>query len=143
MLELVQKGMGISGAKMLATNVVTEEDVLGQKRKLITVGSRAKNKIAGVYGRGELPVLQTVHPLVTLYMRGAHEKGHEGILSTLHRSRKSVWIIHGRPLAESIRMSCTEYRLKEKKCIEQRMGPLLDHPIPIFQSMAMDLFGTK
>jgi hypothetical protein len=90
LLELAQKGMGISAAKMLATNVVTEEDVLGQRRKLITVGSRAKNQIAGVYGRGELPVLQRVHPLAMLYMRDAHEKGHEGILSTLQRSRKSV-----------------------------------------------------
>jgi hypothetical protein len=46
LLELAQKEMGISWAKMLATNVATEEDVLGQRRKLITVGSRAKNQIA-------------------------------------------------------------------------------------------------
>jgi hypothetical protein len=58
--------MGISGAKMLATNIVTEEDVLGQKRKLITIGSRAMNQIAGVYMRGELPVLQLAHPLASL-----------------------------------------------------------------------------
>jgi hypothetical protein len=41
-------------------------------------------------------------------------------------------------------MSCTECRLKEKKCMEQRMGPLPDHrvgPNPIFQSVAVDLFG--
>jgi hypothetical protein len=56
LLGLAQRGMGISGAMMLATNVVIEEDVLGQKRKLITMGSMAKNQIAGVYGRGELPV---------------------------------------------------------------------------------------
>jgi hypothetical protein len=108
------------------------------------VGSRAKNQIAGVYGRGELSVLQRVHPLTALYMRNVHEKGHKGVVSTLHRSRKSVWIIHGRPLAESIRMSCTECRLKEKKCMEQRMGPLPDHrvgPSPVFQSVTVDLFG--
>ncbi len=57
LLELAQKGMGISGAKMLAMDVLTEEDVLGQKRKLITVGSRAANQIAGMYGTDELPVL--------------------------------------------------------------------------------------
>jgi hypothetical protein len=77
--------MGISGAKMLATNVVTEEDVLGQRRKLIMIGSRAKNQIAGICGRAELPVLQRVHPLAVLYMRAIHWKGHEGILSTHHR----------------------------------------------------------
>jgi hypothetical protein len=56
LLEVAQKGMGISGAKMLATNIVTEEDMLGQRRKLITIGSRAVNQITGVYRRGELPV---------------------------------------------------------------------------------------
>jgi hypothetical protein len=73
LLELAQKGMGISGAKMLATNVVTEEDVLGQRRKLITVGSRGKNHIAEVYRRTELPVLQRGHPLAALYIWAAHE----------------------------------------------------------------------
>jgi hypothetical protein len=40
-------------------------------------------------------------------------------------------------------MSCTECQLKEKKCMEQRMGQLPDHrvgPGPIFQSVAVDLF---
>jgi hypothetical protein len=39
---------------------------------------------------------------------------------------------------------CTECRLKEKKCMEQRMGPLPDHrgnPGTIFPSVAVDLFG--
>jgi hypothetical protein len=86
LLELAQKGMGISGAKMLATNIVTEEDMLGQKRKLIMIGSRALNQIAGVYGRGELPVLQWAHSLAVLYLKDADEKGHEGKVTTLHRS---------------------------------------------------------
>jgi aromatic ring hydroxylase len=47
-LELAQKGMGISGAKMLTTNIVTEENMLGQRRKLITVGSRTRNQISGI-----------------------------------------------------------------------------------------------
>ncbi len=136
--------MGISGAKMLATNVVIEEDMLRQRRKLITVGSRTKNQIAGIYKKGELPMLQRTHPLATLYMQDAHEKCHEGLLTMLHRSRKSAWIIHGHHLVEAIKTSCTEFRLKEKRCMEQRMGPLPNHrvgPSPIFQSIAMDLFG--
>ncbi len=43
LLELAQIGMGISGEKMLATDVLSEEDILGQKRKLIMVGSWAVN----------------------------------------------------------------------------------------------------
>ncbi len=90
LLKLAQKGMGISRAKMLATNVVTKEDMLWQRRKLITVGSRTRNQIAGIHKKGELSVLQRAHPLAALYMRDAHEKGHEGILTTPHRSRNCV-----------------------------------------------------
>jgi hypothetical protein len=99
LLELAQKGMGISGAKMSATDVLTEEDVLGQRRKLITVSSRAVNQTPGVYGASELPVLQAAHPLAKLYMKEAHEKGHVGTVSTLHRSRRNVWIVNGQSLA--------------------------------------------
>jgi hypothetical protein len=37
-----------------------------------------------------------------------------------------------------------ECRLKAKKCMEQRMGPLPDHRVEVgamFQSVAVDLFG--
>jgi hypothetical protein len=77
-------------------------------------------------------------------MKKALEKGHGGAVSTLPRSRKETWIIRGRALAESVRAGCKECLLKEKKCIEQRMGPLPDHrvgPCPIFQYVAVDLFG--
>jgi hypothetical protein len=55
-----------------------------------------------------------------------------------------VWVTNGRALAESVRFHCTECRLKEKRCMEQRMGPLPDHRVElgaIFQSVAVDLFG--
>jgi hypothetical protein len=77
-------------------------------------------------------------------VQAAHEEGHEGTVSTLHRSRQKVWVTNGRALAESVRFHCTEYRLKEKRCMEQRMGPLPDHRVElgaIFQSVAIDLFG--
>ncbi len=35
-------------------------------------------------------------------------------------------------------------QVKRKKCLDQRIGPLLDHrvgPCPMFQSVAADLFG--
>ncbi len=106
MLELAQKGMGISRLKMLATIIVTKEDVLGQRRKLITIGSRAMNQIAGVYRRGELPVLQGAHPLAALYMHDAHKKGHKGIVTMLHRPRKNVWIIYGRDYQNLLHQMC-------------------------------------
>jgi hypothetical protein len=106
-LDLAQKGMRIVGAKMLATCVLTEEDV-GRRCKLITVGSRAANQVTQVYGAKALPLLQSDDPLAKLYVQRAHEKGHEGSVSTLHRSRKKVWIIGGRVLAESVRLKRTE-----------------------------------
>jgi hypothetical protein len=42
LLERAQKGMKISGAEMLAMDVVTEEDINGVKRKLIMIGSRER-----------------------------------------------------------------------------------------------------
>jgi hypothetical protein len=55
-----------------------------------------------------------------------------------------VWIINRRALADSIKARCAECRLKEKKCMEQKMGPLPDHRAQVgamFQSVAIDLFG--
>jgi hypothetical protein len=80
------------------------------------------------------------HKLSKLY--GQEE--HEGTVSTLHRSRRKVWVTNGHALAESVRIHCTECRLKEKRCMEQRMCPLPDHRVElgaIFQSEAVDLFG--
>jgi hypothetical protein len=52
-------------------------------------------------------------------MKRAHENGHEGAISTLHRSRKEVWIISGHALAETVSSGCTECWLKERRCMEQ------------------------
>ncbi len=92
LLERAQKGMKISGARMLAMDVAIEEDVNGCRRKLIVVGSRGRNQIEDMYGQTELPVLAREHPLSRFYMQAAHEEGHEGTISTLHRSRKKMWI---------------------------------------------------
>jgi hypothetical protein len=97
-----------------------------------------------VYGTKILPLFQPDHTLAGLYMNRAHEKGREGAISTLHRSRKEVWIIGRHALAVTVRSTCTECRLKEKRSMEQSMGPLPDQRMglcPIFQSVAVDLFG--
>jgi hypothetical protein len=123
LLERAQKGMKISGAKMLAMDVVTEEDINGVKRRLIVIGSRGRNQIKDIYGQAELPVMAKDHKFSKLYVQAAHEEGHEGTVSTLHRSRRKIWVTNGRALAESVRFHCTECRLKEKRCMEQMMGP--------------------
>jgi hypothetical protein len=110
----------------------------------VVIGSRGRNQIQGVYGQANLPVLAKEHKLSELFAQAAHETGHKGVITTLHCSRRRVWIINGRALADSIKARCTECRLKEKKCMEQKMGPLPDHRAQvgaIFQSVALDLFG--
>jgi hypothetical protein len=53
------------------------------------------------------------------------------VITTLHRSRRRVWIINGRALAESIGARCTECRLKAKKYMGQKMGPLPNHRVEV------------
>jgi hypothetical protein len=144
LLEKAQKGLKTAKMRSLNVDTVLEEDVNGITRKLVVIGSRGRNQIQGVYGQTNLPVLAKEHKLSELYAQAAHETGHEGVTSTLHRTRKRVWIIHGRALADSIKARCTECRLKEKKCMGQKMGPLPDHRVQVgamFQSVAIDLFG--
>jgi hypothetical protein len=62
LLERAQKGMKVSGTRMLAMDVVTEEDVNRRRRKLIVVSSRGRNQIEDMYGQTELPVLAREHP---------------------------------------------------------------------------------
>ncbi len=144
MLENAQRGMKTSRTKSLNVDTITEEDVIGVKRKLVVIGPRGRNQIQGVYGQTDLPVLAKDHKLSEPYVQAAHEMGHEGVITTLHRSRRRVWIVNGRALADSIKARCTECRLKEKKCVEQKMGPLPDHRVQVgtmFQLVAIDLFG--
>jgi hypothetical protein len=144
LLERAQKGMKTLRTKSLNVDTVTEEDIIGVKRKLIVIGTRGRNQIQGVYWQTDLPVLTKDHKLSELYVQAAHETGHEWVITTLHRSRRRVWIVNGRALADSIKARCTECRLKEKKCMEQKMGPLPDHRVQIgamFQSVAIDMFG--
>jgi hypothetical protein len=45
LLKMAQKGMKVAGVKMLAVDVLKKDDVLGRRRKLITVRSRVVNQI--------------------------------------------------------------------------------------------------
>ncbi len=144
LLEKAQKDLKTARMKTLNVDTAFEEDVNGITRKLVVIGSRGRTQIQGVYGQVDLPVLAKEHKLSELYAQDAHETGHEGVVSTLHRTRRKVWIINGRALADSIKARCTECRLKEKKSMGQKMGPLPDHRAQVgamFQSVAIDLFG--
>jgi hypothetical protein len=90
LLENAQKGMKTSRTKSLNVDTVTEEDVIGVKRKLTVIGTRGRNQIQGVYGQADLPVLAKDHKLSKLYVQAAPEMGHEGVITTLHRSRRRV-----------------------------------------------------
>jgi hypothetical protein len=144
LLERAQKDLKTARMKTLNVDTAFEEDVNGITRKLVVIGSRGRNQIQGVYGQVDLPVLAKEHKLSELYAQAAHETSHEEVVSTLHQTRRKVWIINGRALADSIKAWCTECRLKEKKCMGQKMGPLPDHRAQVgamFQSVAIDLFG--
>ncbi len=115
LLEKAQKGLKTARMRTLNVDTAFEEDVNGITRKLVVIGSRGRNQIQGMYGQVDLPVLAKEHKLSELYAQAAHETGHEGVISTLHRTRRKVWIINGRALADSIKARCTECRLKAKK----------------------------
>ncbi len=95
-------------ARTLNVDTATEEDVNGIRKKLTVIGTRGRNQIKGIYGQVDLPVLTKDHKLSEFYIQAAHKKGHEGVITTLHRSRRKVWVINGRALAESIGARCTE-----------------------------------
>jgi hypothetical protein len=144
LLEKAQRGLKTARVRTLNVDTALEEDVNGITRKLVVIGSRGRNQIQGMYGQVDLPVLAKEHKLSELYAQAAHDTAHERVISTLHRTRRRVWIINGRALADSIKARCAECRLKEKKFMEQKMGPLPDHRAQVgamFQSVAIDLFG--
>ncbi len=89
LLEKAQKGLKTSRIKSLNVDTAIEEDVLGVRRKLVVIGSRGRNQIQGVYGQADLPVVAKEHKLSELYAQAAHETRHEGVITTLHRSRRS------------------------------------------------------
>ncbi len=66
LLELAQKGMKVAGAKMLAADVLIEEDILGKRCKLITDILRAANQIEQVYDVKTLPLLLATHSMAGL-----------------------------------------------------------------------------
>jgi hypothetical protein len=65
---------------MLATDVLAEEDVLGKKRKLITIGLQAANQITHVYGAKTVCCRPVTCWQSCMYVNRAYEKGHKGVI---------------------------------------------------------------
>jgi hypothetical protein len=84
LLEEAQKGLKVKGARMLAAAVLTEEDVLGIKQKLMVLDSIGSNQMPKNYGAPYLPLLNMEHPLDRMYMEKANKEGHERVTSMLH-----------------------------------------------------------
>ena len=57
------------------------------------MGGRAKVRYRIGYDRDGIPVLPCKNQLFRLYMTKAHNTDHEGINTTLMRSRSRVWFI--------------------------------------------------
>jgi hypothetical protein len=70
--------MKTSRTKSLNVDTITEEDVIGVKRKLVVTGSRSRNQIQGVYGQMDLPVLAKDHKLSELYVKRPTRWGTKG-----------------------------------------------------------------
>ena len=144
LLEKAQTSQEVKGKKLLNVKEIEETDVLGISRKIEVIGSRASGCIEKIYGADYLPVLPREHPLSQMYMEQAHQIGHEGIVSTLHRCRSKVWVTAGRHLGEKVKRECLECRIREKRCAGQAMGPLPEYragPARVFDFVAVDLFG--
>jgi hypothetical protein len=85
LLEEAQKGLKVKGARMLAADVLTEEDVIGIKQKLMVLDSIGSNQMPKNYGEPcYLPLLNMEHPLARMYMEKANKEGHERVTSMLH-----------------------------------------------------------
>jgi hypothetical protein len=65
---MAQKDRTVRGAKMLVINILTKEDILGTKCKIITFGFRGCNEIPRIYNVTELPIIINDHLLAKLYL---------------------------------------------------------------------------
>ncbi len=142
LLEQAQKGMKISGAKMLPMDVVTEEDINGVKRKLIVIEGQISDQgrvwASRTASDGQGSQIKQALRTGCTRRRAQRHTFYSAQVET--ESVGNQWT----HMAESVRFHCTECRLKEKRCMEQSMGPLPDHRVElgaIFQSVAVDLFG--
>ena len=91
-----------------------------------------------------VPLIPCQSWLATLLAREAHEENHEGVASTLLRTRKKAWIMQGRRAVKKVLNNCVTCRKKRAKMCQQVMSDLpqerTQRASP-FEYTTLDLFG--
>jgi hypothetical protein len=142
LVEAAQKGLKEKLLISLMVEKVTTLGAMGEERNLIVVGGWSRKFWKIVYDCLQLPVLPFGHPLLELYLRESHEKGHGGLDSMVKRSRAKVWILQARRKARKVLWDCFTCKYLAKRCGEQLMGPLPSHQMGLSPPFyAVDLFG--
>jgi hypothetical protein len=126
LLEKAQKGLKVKGTKMFAADVLTVEEVLGVCELIILV-SRVSSQIPKIYSKPHLPLMNGNHPMDKMYMGRPAEQDMTKPY-TPHVATKN-WVIGGMHLAEAVHRRCTDYRLKCKACLQQKIWPLPNHQV--------------
>ncbi|XP_077949972.1 uncharacterized protein LOC144389412 [Gasterosteus aculeatus] len=94
--------------------------------------------------RVAIPLIPCQSWLATLLAREAHEENHEGVASTLLRTRRKAWIMQGRRTVKKVLNNCVTCRKKRAKTCQQVMSDLpqerTSRASP-FENATLDLFG--
>ena len=111
---------------------------------LIILRSRADQGLRVHYGNTEFPILASNDPIAYLWIKLIHEEDHGGNTKVVAKARRKFWIIRASKIAEKVRRSCYDCRLKDKAMAQQLMPPLPTSRVivsPTFNKISLDLFG--
>ena len=110
---------------------------------LVVVG-RASKGFKKLFQRDYLPIIMATSRTAWLVMLWAHGRDHAGVDYTYQTSPQVAWVVGGRRLARSIKISCVRCRYLAKLLLDQKMSVLPPHltvPSPCFTYVAVDLAG--
>lgn len=94
--------------------------------------------------RVAVPLIPCQSWLATLLAREAHEENHEGVASTLLRTRKKAWIMQGRRTVKKVLNNCVTCKKQRAKMCQQVMSDLPQERskrASPFEYTTLDLFG--
>ncbi|XP_062390786.1 uncharacterized protein LOC134078694 [Sardina pilchardus] len=94
--------------------------------------------------RVAVPLIPCQSWLATLLASEAHEENHEGVASTLLRTRKKAWIMQGRRTVKKVLNNCVTCRKQRAKMCQQVMSNLPQERTKRaspFEYTTLDLFG--
>ena len=94
--------------------------------------------------RVAVPLIPCQSWLATLLAREAHEENHEGVASSLLRTRRKAWIMQGRRTVKKVLNNCVTCRKKRAVMCRQVMSDLPEERTKRaspFEYTTLDLFG--